>query len=70
MLSGIYWGYVGMIEGLVTRLKVEIGRPVTTIATGGLATLFQRHTAVFDTIEPDLTVQGLALLWQRSARAD
>src|SRR5689334_22960062 len=66
MLSGIYWGYVAMIEGLLARVKGEIGRPVTTIATGGLATLFQRHTAVFDTIEPDLTIQGLALLWQRA----
>jgi type III pantothenate kinase len=66
MLSGIYWGYVAMIEGLLARVKAEIGRPVTTIATGGLATLFQQHTPVFDTIEPDLTIQGLALLWQRS----
>lgn len=66
MLTGIYWGYVAMIEGLLDRLKAEIGRPVTVVATGGLATLFQRHTAVFDAIEPDLTIQGLALLWQRS----
>ena len=69
MLTGIYWGYVAMIEGLLARVKAEIGRPVTTIATGGLATLFQRHTLVFDAIEPDLTVQGLALLWQRSVSA-
>lgn len=70
MLSGIYWGYVAMIEGLLARVKAEIGRPVTTIATGGLATLFQRHTAVFDAIEPDLTIQGLALLWQRTRQGD
>ncbi|WP_114229003.1 MULTISPECIES: type III pantothenate kinase [Sphingomonas] len=69
MLSGIYWGYVAMIEGLLARVKAEIGCPVTTIATGGLATLFQRHTAVFDAIEPDLTIQGLALLWQRARPA-
>ena len=66
MLSGIYWGYVAMIEGLLSRVKAEVGRPVTTIATGGLATLFQRHTRVFDAVEPDLTIQGLALLWRRS----
>ena len=66
MLSGIYWGYVAMIEGLLARVKAEIGRPVSVIATGGLATLFQQHTAAFDHIEPDLTIQGLALLWQRS----
>jgi len=69
MLTGIYWGYVAMIEGLLARVKAEIGRPVITIATGGLATLFQRHTLVFDTIEPDLTIQGLALLWRRSQSA-
>jgi len=62
MLIGVYWGYVAMIEGLVTRLKAEIGRPVTVIATGGLAVLFDKHTDAFDVIEPDLTIQGLALL--------
>jgi type III pantothenate kinase len=68
MLSGIYWGYVAMIEGLLARVKAEIGRPATTIATGGLATLFQQHTPVFDHVEPDLTIQGLALLWRRSQK--
>ncbi|HET9336831.1 MAG TPA: type III pantothenate kinase [Sphingomicrobium sp.] len=62
MLIGVYWGYVAMIEGLVARLKDEIGRPVKVIATGGLALLFDKHTDVFDAIEPDLTIQGLALL--------
>jgi type III pantothenate kinase len=62
MLIGVYWGYVAMIEGLVARLKAEIGRPVTVIATGGLAVLFDKHTDAFDAIEPDLTIQGLALL--------
>ena len=62
MLIGVYWGYVAMIEGLVSRLKAEIGRPVTVIATGGLAILFDQHTDAFDAIEPDLTAQGLALL--------
>lgn len=62
MLIGVYWGYVAMIEGLVTRLKAEIGRPVKVVATGGLAILFDKNTNVFDVIEPDLTIQGLALL--------
>ena len=66
MLSGIYWGYVAMIEGLLDRIGKEIGRPIKVIATGGLATLFQKHTAVFDSIEPDLTIQGLTLLYRRS----
>ncbi len=65
MLIGIYWGYVAMIEGLVARMRSEIGRPVKIIATGGLATLFDKHTG-FDAIEPDLTIQGLAMLHLRA----
>jgi type III pantothenate kinase len=62
MIIGIYWGYVAMIEGLTGRIKRELGRPVTVVATGGLADLFDKHTNVFDAIEPDLTIQGLSLL--------
>jgi type III pantothenate kinase len=64
MLIGIYWGYVAMLEGLTERIKKELGRPVTVIATGGLATLFDKHTDVFDAIEPDLTIQGLSILYK------
>jgi type III pantothenate kinase len=67
MLTGIYWGYVAMIEGLVARLKKEIGRPATVIATGGLAPLFERHGKLFDAVEPDLTIQGLSLLHKQVA---
>jgi type III pantothenate kinase len=67
MLIGIYWGYVAMIEGLVERVRGEIGEGVTVVATGGLATLFDKHTKAFDAIEPDLTIQGLSLLYQRAA---
>jgi type III pantothenate kinase len=69
MHIGIYWGYVAMMEGLVERMKAEIGRPVKVVATGGLATLFDQHTTLFDEIEPDLTVQGLGLLYKRSVSA-
>ncbi len=69
MIIGIYWGYVAMIEGLVDRLKREVGKPVTVVATGGLATLFDKHTNAFDAIEPDLTIQGLGLLYDMAARA-
>ena len=62
MTIGIYWGYVAMIEGLVQRIKNELDRKVTVIATGGLAALFDKHTDAFDAIEPDLTIQGLSLL--------
>jgi type III pantothenate kinase len=66
MHIGIYWGYIAMIEGLVARLKAEVGRPVKVIATGGLADLFRQHTIVFDAIEPDLTIQGLAMMWDKA----
>jgi type III pantothenate kinase len=69
MLIGIYWGYVAMIEGLTERIKSELDRPLTVIATGGLATLFDKHTKVFDAIEPDLTIQGLSLLYDMAAKS-
>jgi type III pantothenate kinase len=69
MQIGIYWGYIAMIEGLVARMKAEIGRPAKVIATGGLAVLFEKNTGVFDAIEPDLTIQGLAMMWERAQSA-
>jgi len=68
MIIGIYWGYVALIEGLVARLKSEIGKPVTVIATGGLATLFDQRTDAFDAIEPDLTIRGLSLLYDMATQ--
>jgi type III pantothenate kinase len=64
MQIGIYWGYVAMIEGMIARMKAEIGNPVTVIATGGLAILFQQHGHLFDRVEPDLTLRGLAYLYR------
>jgi type III pantothenate kinase len=69
MIIGIYWGYVAMIEGLTERMKREIGGPVTVVTTGGLATLFDKHTNAFDVIEPDLTIQGLNLLHEIATKA-
>ncbi|MGP1282849.1 MAG: type III pantothenate kinase [Parasphingopyxis sp.] len=66
MHIGVFWGYVAMIEGLVARMKAEIGRPAKVVSTGGLAELFDENTDIFDVIEPDLTIQGLAMLYQRS----
>lgn len=66
MQSGIYWGYVGLIEGLVTRIKREMDQPVKIVATGGLAPLFSEGTEIFDHIEPDLTLDGLRMLAERN----
>lgn len=65
MLIGVYWGYVAMIEGLISRMKNEIGKDVTVIATGGLAVLFDQHVDLFDRIEPDLTLNGLMHLYAK-----
>lgn len=68
MQSGIFWGYVGLIEGLVNRIKQETGKPMRVIATGGLGVLFERHTNVIEAVDIDLTVKGLALIYQRNCR--
>lgn len=67
MLIGVFWGYVAMMEGLIARLKAEIGRPAKVIATGGLAVLFNEATDIFDAVDPDLTIEGLAILAERAA---
>lgn len=64
MQSGVYWGYIGLIEGLVSRIGAEIGRKPTVIATGGLAPVFADATAVIDHLDPHLTVRGLIAVWQ------
>ena len=67
MLIGVFWGYVSLIEGLIGRMKREIGRPARVVATGGLAILFDEHTDLFDVVDSDLTLQGLAILAERAA---
>ena len=68
MLIGVYWGYVAMIEGLTRRLREQIGRPVKVVASGGLAALFAERAGLFDAVEPDLTITGLALLADEAGR--
>jgi type III pantothenate kinase len=66
MQSGVYWGYVALVEGLVGRIKAEYGGPMKVIATGGLASLFAEGTLVIEQIEPDLTLDGLRMLAERN----
>ena len=61
MLIGVYWGYVALIEGLVTRLKAEIGRPVTVIATQ-VSPFCSTSTRRSTRSNPTSAIQGLALL--------
>lgn len=68
MQSGLYWGYIGMVEGLVARIKTEYGKPMVVIGTGGLANLFHRQTPAIDYLDPDLTMRGLILIHARHAK--
>jgi len=67
MLIGVFWGYVAMMEGLIARMKAEIGRPAKVVATGGLAILFDEKTGIFDRVDADLTIRGLQILADRVA---
>jgi len=69
MRSGLFWGYLGLIEGLVSRIKAEFGAPMTVIATGGLASVFYKQTPAIDILDQDLTVRGLVLIHARNATA-
>jgi type III pantothenate kinase len=66
MLIGVFWGYVAMMEGLIARMRSEIGRPARVIATGGLAILFDQHTDIFDAVDADLTLEGMAILAEKA----
>jgi type III pantothenate kinase len=64
--SGLFYGYLGMVEGLVERMTDELGGRATCIATGGLAPLIVPETKVFVAMEPDITLRGLRIVWERN----
>lgn len=66
MQSGVFWGYIALIEGLVARIKDEWGAPMTVIGTGGVASLFEGATTSIDRFDPDLTIRGLLEIWRRN----
>lgn len=68
MQSGIFWGYVSMIEGMVPRIVAEYGKPMKVLATGGLAPLFVNETDVIQAVEPDLTLLGLVEINRRNRK--
>ncbi|MEZ5648314.1 MAG: type III pantothenate kinase [Alphaproteobacteria bacterium] len=69
MQSGLYWGYVAMIEGIVERIKAEYKKPMKVIATGGLALLFAHATPVIEAIDADITLRGLVLIYRRNQKS-
>ncbi|MCI0855142.1 MAG: type III pantothenate kinase [Chloroflexi bacterium] len=62
--SGLLFGYVGLIEGMVARFKEELGGAATVIGTGGWAEMIARETKVFDKVDPDLTLHGVRLIYE------
>jgi type III pantothenate kinase len=68
MQSGLFWGYLGLIENIVARIKEEYGKPMTVIATGGLANLFHSQTPAIQHLDTDLTIRGLALIHARATK--
>jgi len=66
MQSGLYFGYLSLIEGILERIRVELGQPrIPVIATGGLASVFQHEKSLFTVVDPDLTLDGLVLAHER-----
>jgi len=66
--SGLFYGYVGMVDGLVERIRQELGLPMRAIATGGLAPLFVPHCRTLEAFEELLTLEGLSIIYERNRR--
>ncbi|MBI4215791.1 MAG: type III pantothenate kinase [Chloroflexi bacterium] len=67
MQSGLIFGYVGLVEGLVARFQKEMGGKAKVVATGGQATTLAKETKIFDAVNPDLTLQGLQIVYALNA---
>lgn len=67
MQSGIYYGYVGLVEGIVSRIKTEYNSSMLVIATGGLASLYAKACPVIEHVDPDLTIHGLKQLYDMNS---
>jgi type III pantothenate kinase len=66
MQSGIFWGHVALIEGMIARIKAERNQAMTVVATGGVASLFHGATSAIDHFDPDLTIRGLLEIYLRN----
>jgi type III pantothenate kinase len=65
MQAGLFFGYVDMVEGLVSRMRRELGDPAVCVATGGLAEVIAPETSVIEAVSPELTLNGLRIIWAR-----
>ena len=66
MQSGVFWGYIDLIDGLVERIKTEYAVPMTVVATGGVVSLFDGASRTIDHYDPDLTIRGLLAVWRKN----
>jgi type III pantothenate kinase len=64
--SGLFWGYVGMVEGIIRRMSDELGGKALCVATGGLADMIAPETSLIQHVDPDLTLHGLRIVWHRN----
>lgn len=69
MESGLFYGYVGMVEGLVRRMDAELGGNARCVATGGLAAVIAPETQLIDDVDIDLTLHGLRIVWERNVKS-
>ena len=69
MQSGVFWGYIGLIDGLVRKVREEDSRPFTVVGTGGVASLFEGASETIQHYDSDLTIRGLLEIWKRNRDA-
>jgi type III pantothenate kinase len=68
MHTGVFWGYVGLIEGIVTRIVKEFGKPMKVVSTGGLAPVFEGSVGIIEQTVPDITARGLIEIYKRNRK--
>jgi type III pantothenate kinase len=71
MQAGLFYGYVSMVDGIVQRMRAEMpgGDRAACIATGGMADILAGETTAIERVEPDLTLQGLRLIFERANKS-